>query len=152
MFVQNAVSILLKRNLCLFFSLSVPLCVMLQFNSSLGDFEESIYFFFCLNSGTASAFLLASLINPAVIFLSGQSCCFWPPCAKTPAGRHQSSIVTHQLKGQHFVGSWVVYNLLKVSSNCKKTNKSTKNNIKNVTCDTVLWNNNNNNKESMKPF
>lgn len=30
---------------------------------------------------------------------------------------------THQLKGQHFVGSWVVYNLLKVSSNCRNGRK-----------------------------
>lgn len=27
---------------------------------------------------------------------------------------------THQLKGQYFVGNWVIYNLLEVSSNCNR--------------------------------
>lgn len=31
---------------------------------------------------------------------------------------------THQLKGQYFVGSWIIYNLLKVSSNCEANDET----------------------------
>lgn len=48
--------------------------------------------------------------------------CLWLRTVSRHKPRRLSSIIhhleTHQLKGQHFVGSWVIYNLLKVSSNC----------------------------------
>lgn len=50
-----------------------------------------------------------------------QAVCQGKPGTLTSTISHQE---THQLKGQYFVGSWIIYNLLKVSSNCEANNET----------------------------
>ena len=70
---------------------------------------EAICCYFLITS--ALTFLAAHFINR--LFTAGRR----PPGQRwvSPTINH---VETHQLKGQYFVGSWVIDNLLKVSSNC----------------------------------
>lgn len=62
-----------------------------------------------------TASFITSRINRLLMKIHFQA---WQnPLRLTPSASHPE---THQLKGQHFIGNWVIYNLLKVSSNCNR--------------------------------
>lgn len=110
-FLQIPQSHLLPMNLFLAFMIWILMCTL---QPSKHCFHAEAVWFVCVLTNNSSCLIPSRLVH----WLS----CLWLCTVSRQKARRLSSIIhhleTHQLKGQHFVGSWVIYNLLKVSSNC----------------------------------
>lgn len=110
-FLEIPQSDLLPTNLFLAFMTCILMCTL---QPSKHCFHAEAVWFVCVlinNSGCHIPSRLAHRLS-----------CLWLRTVSRQKPGRLSSIIhhleTHQLKGQHFVGSWVINNLLKVSSNC----------------------------------
>lgn len=131
MFVRNAVGIWLDPNLLfvcpmIWYFLEIPqshlvpvnlflTCILMcTLQPSEHCFHAEAVWFVCVLTNNSRCHIPSRLVHRL-------SCLRLRAVSRQKHGRLSSIIhhlETHQLKGQHFVGSWVIYNLLKVSSNC----------------------------------